>query len=120
MISHNLSLGDQGEDLACTYLEKKGYTIREKKWRSKIGEIDIIAEKNGVFVFVEVKTRGSTFFGYPEEAVTETKRRHLIRTTELYCQYKNINAPYRIDVIAIISSRAGSPEIVHIEDITGA
>ncbi len=119
MIAHNLSLGDKGEEIACQYLVKKGYRIRGKKWRSKTGEIDIIVEKGGVFVFVEVKTRMSNVFGYPEEAVTEIKRRHLIQTTELYCQMHRITTACRIDVIAI--EMGGTlPDIVHIENITGA
>lgn len=119
MISRNRSFGDKGEALVCDYLEKKGYHIREKQWRSKVGEIDVIAEKDGVFVFVEVKTRQSSRFGYPEEAVTEKKRQHLIHTTELYCQIKRIEKPRRIDVVAVILEQGETPLFEHFEDITG-
>lgn len=119
MISRNRSLGDQGEALACDYLQKKGYRIREKQWRSKVGEIDIIAEKHGVFVFIEVKTRQSSAFGYPEEAVTEKKRQHLMHTAELYCQLQRIERPRRIDVVAVIIGANKVPIFEHFEDITG-
>lgn len=118
-MSHNLTLGGHGEALACVYLEKKGYRIRERQWRSKVGEIDIIAEKNGVFVFVEVKTRQNSTFGYPEEAVTEKKRQHLMHTAELYCQLQRIERPRRIDVVAVIIGANKVPIFEHFEDITG-
>ncbi len=119
MISRNRSFGDRGEALVCDYLEKKGYRIREKQWRSKVGEIDVIAEKDGVFVFVEVKTRQGNQFGYPEEAVTAKKRDHLMRASELYCQMQRIEKPRRIDVVAVTLEQGKSPIFDHFEDITG-
>ena len=116
---YNRQLGQHGEDLACRYLEKKGYRIRERNWRSRAGEIDIVAEKNGVFIFVEVKMRSSSGFGHPEEAVTATKRQHLIRATQWYCEGKRIASLCRIDVIAITLLPEGGEEIIHFEDITG-
>ena len=120
MISSNRSFGDQGEALVCEYLKKKGYRIREKQWRSKVGEIDIIAEKNGVFVFVEVKTRQSSRFGYPEESVTTKKRQHLMHAADLYCQLQRIERPRRIDVVAVILGENNIPLFEHFEDITSA
>lgn len=117
-MSHNLAFGNEGEDIACDYLKKKGYRIRERQWRGKTGEIDIIAEKNGVFIFVEVKRRSSVAFGYPEEAVTAAKKLRLTRTTELYMQMFGQRAFYRIDIIAI-NSAGTVPDIVHFENITG-
>lgn len=111
-------MGDRGEQRAREYLERKGYRIRETQWRCKAGEIDIIAEKNGVFIFVEVKTRQGSAFGHPEEAVTATKLRHLIHAAEIYGQMHALNAPRRIDVIAITTTENGE-EIRHIEDVTG-
>lgn len=118
-IYHNQSLGEQGETIAAEYLRKKGYRIRERNWRSKIGEIDIIAEKRGVVVFCEVKTRVGNAFGYPEEAVTATKQRHLIRTTELFSQQKRLTGSRRIDVIAVTIADGETPQIMHIEDAVG-
>lgn len=118
-MSHNLSLGKRGEEIACAYLREKRYRIVARNWRAKVGEIDIIAEKNGVFVFVEVKTRRSAAFGYPEESVTEKKRQHLMRAAELYCQTQRIEKPRRIDVVAVIIGENNVPQFKHFEDITG-
>ena len=63
------SFGDQGEEVAAQYLEKHGCRILERQFRTKVGEIDIIAEEDGVLLFVEVKTRRPTCFGAPAQAV---------------------------------------------------
>ena len=85
MKNRNQLLGQKGEEVACGYLRKKGYTIVTRNWRSKIGEIDIVAKRGDVLVFVEVKTRGGTGHGYPEEAITETNRQRMDRITDTYC-----------------------------------
>lgn len=70
-------LGKIGENLASEYLEKQGYLILERNFACRQGEIDIIAKDEKEFVFVEVKTRRSLKFGYPAEAVTNIKRKHM-------------------------------------------
>ena len=117
-MSHNRFLGDHGEDIACHYLEERGYRIVERQWRAKGGEIDIVAQKNNVSIFVEVKTRRSTQFGYPEEAVTSTKIAHFLRAVEWYRLTHRLTSPCRMDVIAITYSGT-TPQIRHIEDVTG-
>lgn len=72
-------LGIKGEELAVKFLKKKGYRIISRNFKSPIGEIDIIAEDLGTFVFVEVKTRSDESFGYPFEAVNYKKREKLRR-----------------------------------------
>ena len=64
-------IGILGEQIACSYLKNEGYTIIERNFRCKIGEIDIIAWKNNEIIFIEVKTRSSNYFGKPAESVTE-------------------------------------------------
>ena len=71
MAAHN-ELGKWGEDLASDYLEQKGYTIMERDWKSGRRDIDIIARDGNIVVFVEVKTRRSSVFGEPEEAIDGT------------------------------------------------
>lgn len=83
-------LGKFGEDYACLYLIKQGYRILFRNFRCKIGEIDIIAEKEGVFCFIEVKTRSSTRYGKPAEAVTASKQKRIYRCAEYYMQYKGM------------------------------
>ncbi len=99
----NLQIGRQGEKIANKYLQKNGYTIIAKNWRSKRwGEIDIIAEKGGYLVFIEVKTRTTKEFGDPYSAVTYHKLRALKRAANYYiCTHNNIPDAYRIDVIGI-------------------
>jgi len=80
----NKKIGDGGELVACLFLEGKGYEILEKNYRSYRKEIDIIAKKDGVLVFAEVKTRRSTSFGTPSESVTREKQRHIISVAKRY------------------------------------
>ena len=93
--------GRQGEDLASAILQKAGYKIIDKNYRSRFGEIDIIAEIKKVYVFVEVKYRKDMGFGLPQEVVTKVKLNKIRKTAELYL-YENKLAPdWRIDVITI-------------------
>ncbi|HDH53078.1 MAG TPA: YraN family protein, partial [Nitrospirae bacterium] len=72
-----MRLGQKGEELAVKYLRKKGYKIIKQNYKTKIGEIDIIANDGGTLVFVEVKTRESIAYGMPFEAVNSYKRRKI-------------------------------------------
>lgn len=113
------SLGNWGEKIAAEYLLEKGYLILERNYRSSYGEIDLIVQIDKVTVFVEVKTRSSNRFGYPEEAVTRAKMEHLYSSAQAYLQtHPEISGDWRIDVIAIARSRGVLPEeIVHFENI---
>lgn len=94
--------GIKGEDLAVSFLLKKGYSIIERNFRSKMGEIDIIAKDKDVLAFVEVKARSTEEFGSPLEAITPFKMKSLIRTATFY-KLKNPKLPdaMRIDAVAI-------------------
>ena len=81
-------LGKIGENLASEYLEKQGYLILERNFACRQGEIDIIAKDEKEFVFVEVKTRKSLKFGYPAEAVTNIKRKHMQKAAQYYLYKK--------------------------------
>lgn len=93
--------GDAGESQACDYLKKKGYTICQRNFRGRFGEVDIIAEKGNTLIFVEVKTRRTTGFGQGFEAVTRDKQQKLLKTAELYIVQKKHIGPARFDVISI-------------------
>lgn len=80
------NIGDLGEEFAAAILENEGFIILERNFRTKTGEIDIIAMKAGVIHFIEVKTRSGDICGYPSEAVTAEKRRHIRRSAEYYLQ----------------------------------
>jgi putative endonuclease len=107
------SLGSWGESVAARYLQSHGYKIKERNARTPYGEIDIVAIQPGnasqgwvdlspVTVFIEVKTRTSTAFGFPEESVTVRKQAHMLAAAESYIQeHPELGHDWRIDVIAI-------------------
>ncbi len=98
---NNRKFGNAGEDLACRYLERNGYTIIERnKHFSKLCEIDIIAKYKKTTVFVEVKTRKTDNFGTPFEAITKTKYENIKKGVQLYISENKIK-DFRIDVIGI-------------------
>lgn len=97
----NKKFGNAGEDLACRYLEKNGYTILARnKHYSKFCEIDIIAKHKNTTVFVEVKTRKTNNFGSPLEAITKSKYDNIKKGVQFYLSENKIK-DYRIDVIGI-------------------
>lgn len=77
-------VGDHGEEFAAHMLEDAGYQILERNYRTRVGEIDIVAVRDGVIHFIEVKTRTDDEFGYPADAVTEEKQRSIRRSAESY------------------------------------
>jgi putative endonuclease len=110
-----IALGRQGEEIAATYLQQQGYEILTRNYRCRYGELDIICRKNGLIVFVEVKTRRSDLFGSPEEAITRSKIEH-IKKVALHYMSEN-KAKYRetrFDVVTIMM-RSDRPDINHIE-----
>jgi len=108
-------LGQKGEQAAAEHLAAEGYKILERNWRFGKDEIDIIAEKGNFIVIVEVKTRSTSFFGEPEEAVDKQKRRFLIRAADKYVIQKAIDLEVRFDIVAVIFEQ-GRQTIRHIED----
>ena len=117
MAAHN-ELGKWGEDLATAYLEQKGYTIVERDWKSGRRDIDIIAIDGNTVVFVEVKTRKSSVFGEPEEAIDFHKLQNLQQAIDHYVKYKHIQQPIRFDIISIVGTIDQTPDIRHIQDVT--
>ncbi len=113
------SLGDAGERLAVHHLEARGYHIRERNFRTRQGEIDIIAERDGVVVFVEVRCRRGSRMGTAAESVTPAKQRRLVALAEAYGQLREGLPPERrIDVIAIDMTPSG--RVLSVEHIEGA
>lgn len=111
------NFGSAGEDIALNYLLKKGYDIIAKNYRFKRGEIDIIAQIENRFIFVEVKTRSSNGFGHPEEFVDERKQRAIIKTAEAFLEQQKYEGEIRFDIISVnIQKNENSPTIYHIED----
>lgn len=101
-MAKHYDLGLKGEEIATRFLTKNGYQILERNWRHRNDEIDIIAFDGSFVVIVEVKTRSTGFFGKPEEAVTDTKQKFLVRAAEEYVIEKDIHCETRFDIISII------------------
>lgn len=94
--------GKIGENISVRYLQQIGYTIIERNFECKQGEIDIIARDKDELVFIEVKTRSSALYGLPKEAVDKTKMKHIYQSAEYYVYAKHLeNKPIRIDVIEV-------------------
>ena len=105
-------LGTTGEILAKEYLQKQGYKILKTNFSCKLGEIDIIAQKNDRIIFIEVKARTSAKFGYPREAVTIYKQNKIRQVAMIYLQQtNNTNSNLRFDVIEILGEK-----ITHLEN----
>lgn len=108
-------LGQKGEENAVRHLEKSGYKIRHRNWKAGRHEIDIVAEKKDVIVFIEVKTRTDNYQMHPVSAVTKEKQKSIIYAADSYLQRYNIDKESRFDVITIITS-GDNFDIDHIED----
>lgn len=111
-------LGPYGEKLAVSFLARQGYEILEQNFKSYFGEIDIIARHNGVYCFVEVKTRQNDSRGDALESVTKSKQRKIWKTAQSYMQQNSLDeVDARFDVIGISLDK---PENESIELITNA
>ncbi len=98
------SLGLFGEELAVAHLQSLGYTIVERNFRARSGEIDIVAEDRDTLVFVEVRTRSRTDTGHPLESVNHRKQRQVIAMARYYLLKRQVpqSRPCRFDVIAVV------------------
>jgi putative endonuclease len=108
-------LGEKGEGLAAAFLRRKGYDIIEQNYKTRIGEIDIIAMDGETLVFVEVKTRESLYYGRPFEAVNGHKRRKISNVAMLYLKRLESVPPCRFDIVSIYHDN-GRPEFELIQD----
>ncbi len=117
MSKDRISLGKLGENLAAKYLKKHGTKVIKLNYRQKSGEIDIIARDKKTLVFVEVKTRKSTRFGQPFEAVTPKKQAQISRVALDYITRNKLSdQAVRFDVISILITENGKPQIEHLQN----
>lgn len=116
MARHNQT-GNIGEAMAAAYFLKTGYTIVHQNWRHSHWEVDIIAEKDMILHFIEVKTRRTKKFGHPEEAVSKKKIKNLINAAEQFLfqhpQWKRI----QFNILAITMLKDEPVEYFLIEDV---
>lgn len=113
-MKRNQSIGLWGEQAAAEYLCEHGYQVEARNVRTPYGEIDLVASKDGLIVFVEVKARTSRSFGPPEVAVTRRKQEHMLACAGHYAQQNGIEH-WQIDVIAV-QRVDGKPDIVHFQN----
>ncbi|MEK6727460.1 MAG: YraN family protein [Candidatus Omnitrophota bacterium] len=102
MFRQNLILGKSGEEAAAGFLKEKGYKILKKNYKTKLGEIDIVALDKDTLCFVEVKTRNSLRFGAPKEAVSGFKQRQICKAALSYLkENNNFDKKARFDVVSV-------------------
>ncbi len=107
-----INSGKKGEGLAISYLKKQGYEIIEKNYKTKLGEIDIIADCKGCVCFVEVRAKNSLSFGAPEETIIKRKQLQISKAALAYIKrYKLEDESCRFDVVSIKGVDSPVPEI---------
>ncbi|MFC7405259.1 YraN family protein [Georgenia alba] len=114
------AVGRYGERVVAQRLTRRGWKVLDRNWRCVHGELDLVCrDAAGALVFVEVKTRRSTVFGDPAEAVTRQKLGRLRRLAAAWLSdHSDVRAPsIRIDVVAVLVPRSGAAEIRHVEAV---
>ncbi|RMA66174.1 YraN family protein [Ulvibacter antarcticus] len=114
MAYHN-ELGKMGEQLAVNYLLRNGFSILERNFIFQKAEIDIIAQKDDKIIVIEVKTRNSAFFGDPQDFVTKSKIKLLVKAANEYLVSNTIEKEVRFDIIAILKNK-NIEKIEHFEN----
>ena len=114
MSEHN-ELGKKGEELAQKYLLRQGYNIKHCNWRFQKAELDIVAQKEDRIVVVEVKSRNIYAFERPQDAVTKSKQKRIVKAADAYIQEWDIDLECRFDVISVVFDK-DKYEIEHIQD----
>lgn len=116
MKQQNKNTGKIGEQIAESFLVKKGYEILERNWGNKWGEVDLIVEKNKIIVFVEVKTKIGEDWGTPEEMINKHKLGKVRRMGEVYLLEHEVAC--RVDVVAVVLETDGSVKrVTHYENV---
>jgi putative endonuclease len=107
-----VTFGKHGEDVACDELQRRGYVILDRRFRTRCGELDIVARHGIVIVFVEVKARTDGNFGEPLESITWQKRRRMARMAAAYLLQKKLgDVPCRFDVVAVVEGPGAGPTV---------
>jgi len=124
MKNQNYKKGKLGEQIVRDYLIKKGYRIIRQNFQTRFGELDIVAGKDNLLIFIEVKLKVEADFGRPEEMITQKKLRQVKNTAEMFLMqektYLSNFKQYRIDAICIILNQDMTvKEIRHYENLTG-
>lgn len=118
MKGFNKDVGNYGENLSSEFLKRNGYSILSRNFRNKCGEIDIICKKDDLIIFVEIKSRYSSSYGHPTEAITYSKQKQIIKLCKFYICINNlINYNFRFDVVEVFLNKNNNHySINHITD----
>ncbi len=117
-MAEHLEKGRKGEELAYNFLLKNGYKILERNWRYKHLEIDIIAKKQDLLHFIEVKTRKDKGLLSARESMSYKKQENILRAIEIYLSMHDVNCPAQLDLIAITIDENEEMSLEHIKDCT--
>ena len=118
LMNQHHATGQEGEVIAINWLSRQGFFILHTNWRCYHYELDIVAEKGEILHFVEVKTRKSLQYGYPEEGVTRAKFRRMKAAGAAYLhRYKDNRIRVQYDILSILLQNDQEPQITLIEDI---
>jgi putative endonuclease len=114
-------VGNFGEDVAATYLQRQGHQIVARGWRCRYGELDLITRDGAELVFVEVRTRRASDFGTAEESISAAKQARLVRLAYAYLEATGAaEQPWRIDVLAVALDAGGRVTgVTHIRSAVG-
>lgn len=115
LASHN-EFGRRGELLARKYLEAAGFEILDENWTFGKSEVDLIAFKSKLIIFVEVKSRSRVDYGYPEDFVGAAKQKLLAMAADEYVHLMDFDGEVRFDIISVLMDRTGDYSLTHIED----
>src|SRR5476649_1128125 len=115
-MAKHLELGRRGEAIAKTHLENAGYEILDENWTFGKAEVDLIAYKDKIIIFTEVKTRSGNFFGEPEDFVDARKQRLLADAADEYIYLMNHQGEVRFELISVLFDKKDNYKLKHIED----
>lgn len=115
-MAEHIELGAAGEQVACRWLQERGFTLLHRNWRHGRDELDVVARHGAQLVVVEVKTRSSQRHGHPEEAVTPAKQRKLYRAATAYLETFALDLDLRFDILSVVLRPDGSHDVFHIPE----
>ncbi|RYZ34004.1 MAG: YraN family protein, partial [Sphingobacteriales bacterium] len=113
----HIETGKIGEELAAGYILQLGFQIMERNWRYRRCEIDIVASAGNILHFIEVKTRSSVVYGYPEESVSDKKIGMILKGAAVYCYQHPGWSTVQYDVLSVLIEAGKDPEYFFIQDI---
>jgi putative endonuclease len=113
----HIGTGKIGEELAADYVRQMGFDILERNWRYRRSEIDIVASAGNTLHFIEVKTRSSVVYGYPEESVSAKKIGMILKGAAVYCYLHPGWSAVQYDVLSVLMEAGKDAEYLFIQDI---